>query len=228
MTTQINFSVSATVNQIASIFGIDSWQLQSASFNGVDFFIVPNPFARINPFNPEINLVKQFTGNASDNTALSIDTNLTMSNTKDTQNRRLAVYNLPNYDGYIINDQGATGVNFELVGLIVGSDYLKAIQNIRNSTSTQGQSATFIHPIYGTLKNCYMEQLTVLFNSSEWRAATFTLKIISTSPLFNNPISNDKLNILSTILNELNVSVNALGLISSDLQLAFNLLGINP
>ena len=224
-----NISIdTSSLNQAANLLGVNNWQLQTAKFAGVSFFIVPNSWDKFNPLEPEFQIANQLFGDSDPNSVLSSSTSLTMQNIKDSQNRKLAVYSLPNYDGFVINDQGMNGSVYEFTGLFIGDDYLTAIRNIETALSTQSSNGyEFIHPMCGALSSCYCQQFQFLYNYNEWKAATYNIRIVQELP---RSITNTKTSItqiLSKILSNINASINAINRISIDTQLVDSIINHN-
>lgn len=220
MAFNISFTTSA-LNQAANLLGINNWQLQTAKFAGVSFFIVPSSLAKFNPLQPEIQIINQIFNDSDTNDALSPNTALTMNNIKDIQTRKLSLYQLPNYDGFVINDKGSNGIIYECTGLFIGDDYLTAINNIQNTANTQSSTGyEFVHPIYGILNNCYCQQFQWVYNYNEWKAATYNIRIIQEG---TRNVTNTKRSIpqiLSQTLSDINLSINAINNLSSNILLA--------
>lgn len=217
----INISVISSINQAANLLGVNNWQLQTAKFAGVSFFIVPNSWDKFNPLQPVFQVANQLFNDDDPNDALSPDTSLTLQNIRDIQTRKLALYRLPNYNGFVVNDQGSDGVVYEFTGLFIGSDYLTAINNFRNAANQQSSTGfEFIHPIYGALQNCYCQQFNFIYNFNEWKAATFNIRIVQSKTLVITNLEVSITQILSQILSDINLSINSLNTIPSTLLLS--------
>lgn len=222
----VNFEQDAGL--LSDILGINTWQLQTASFNGVSFFIVPASWESYNPFQTITKTATNYLApNESDpNQNLAADTKTSMQNIRDFRSKKLSIRRMPNFDGYFIRDNGADGIGYEMVCLIVGSDYLTGLQNIQNTVNDQnGKGFTFVHPVYGPLSGCYISTFTTLFQSSKWRAATFTMRIMQTGSVSGLPVTPSAKTIAGNVLNIITDSINDFGLIGAEILLAQGFLG---
>lgn len=223
-----NFTLNLEQNAslVANILGLNQWQLQTASFANVSFFVVPSSWDQFNPFAPITNTAtKLLSPNSDPNQNLSFDTILGMQNIRDSQSKKLSMRRLPNFDGFFIRDNGSDGIVYEMVGLIIGPDYLEAINNIQNAVNKQnGKGYDFVHPMYGKLQNCFISNIVRLFNSTEWRACTFTLRIVQSGSNSSKVTTPSLSSIASKTLNLINGSIAAFGALSADIALSKGLL----
>ncbi len=222
----VNFEQDAGL--ISDILGINTWQLQTASFNGVSFFIVPASWESYNPFQTITKTATNYLApnEADPNQNLAADTKLALRNIRDFRSKKLSIRRMPNFNGYFIRDNGADGIGYEMVCLIVGSDYLTGLQNIQNTVNDQsGSGFVFVHPVYGSLQNCYISNFTTLFQSTEWRAATFTMRIMQSGSISGLPVTPTAKSIAGNVLNVITASINDLGRIGADIELAQGFLG---
>lgn len=220
MAFNISFDTSV-ISQAANLLGVNNWQLQTAKFAGVSFFIVPSSLAKFNPLQPAFQIVNQIFNDTDTNDALSPNTALTMNNIKDIQTRKLSLYQLPNYDGFVVNDKGSNGIIYECTGLFIGDDYLNAINNFQSAANVQSSTGyEFVHPIYGTLNNCYCQQFQWVYNYNEWKAATYNIRIIQEGIRSVTNSNRSITQILSQTLSDINLSINAINNVSSNILLA--------
>lgn len=223
-----NFTLNLEQNAslVANILGLNQWQLQTASFANVSFFVVPSSWDQFNPFAPITNTAtKLLSPNSDPNQNLSFDTILGMQNIRDSQSKKLSMRRLPNFDGFFIRDNGSDGIVYEMVSLIIGPDYLEAINNIQNAVNKQnGKGYDFVHPMYGKLQNCFISNIVRLFNSTEWRACTFTLRIVQSGSNSSKVTTPSLSSIASKTLNLINGSIAAFGKLSADIALSQGLL----
>lgn len=223
-----NFTLQLEQNAslVANVLGLNQWQLQTASFANISFFVVPSSWDQFNPFAPITNTaISLLNPSADPNQNLSFDTTLNMQNIRDSQSKKLSIRRLPNFDGFFIRDNGSDGIVYEMVGLIIGPDYLEAINNIQQAVNKQnGKGYDFVHPLYGKLQNCFVSNIVRLYNSSEWRACTFTLRIVQSGSNSSKPIQSSVSSIASKTLNLINGSIAAFGALSADIALSKGLL----
>lgn len=224
-----NFIVNLEQNlgEISTLLGLNEWELQTASYAGISFFIVPSSWDSFNPFSAITKTtIDLLSPNIDPNQNLGFDTKLGLENIRDSQSKKLAIKRFPNYDGYFIRDNGSDGIIYEVVGLLIGPDYLTALQNIKQTMSIQkGKGSVFVHPVYGKLQNCFISNFNTLFNSTEWRAATFTMRIIQSGASSNKIIKPSLTKLASDALNLITSSIATFGRISAAIITAQGFLG---
>ena len=215
-----------SVNKLANLLGINDWEIQTAKFAGVSFFIVPSSWEKIGALSTAFKVGNNLLNNSNDNSSLALGTSLAMESVKDMQTKKLAIYQLPNYDGYVINDQGNNGGVYETVGLFVGEDYLTAINNFRNAALAQSSTGyEFIHPVYGALQNCYCLSVSATFKYDKWKAGFINIKIIQAGSLSIKNKKKSIAQIISQTLSAINTLYNDINNIPSLILLATSTIG---
>lgn len=211
-------------NLIAELIGLNEWNLQEASYNGVLFTWMNPSYAGVDPLASLINYVENPTNNAKPN----FETTAYGYSATDGISRKLATFSPPGYSGEYCDDFNIGGVVIEMVGLIVGPSYQQVLDKCliyfndvetmpgsRLGKLTQGNFRVLNHVVYGRIENVYLQNMTVLTSDENYQAASFRLTFRATDPSFINglaSIADDWKTQAQDILN------NAQGAISSITQ----------
>jgi len=228
------------LSQIGKVFGLNEWELQTASFDGVSFFLVPSKLNIIpgySVYKNVSNYISSLKGTSkNDNNDLSSDTKLALNSISSSQTNKIAVYQLPNYDGFIINNQGSNGRIYNIDAIFIGDDYLTALNNFRKVVNIQkSDGASFVHPVDGILDNCYCLNLVETFKNDKWKAVVVSFQIIQKGTMnIVTPASSTFSKILkgisvalSTIQGIITAINNAVNLINQAISLFNQLIGNN-
>lgn len=213
------------IDQIANTLGLNNWDLQVGSYNGVTFHMANdsalnqlqkyNPLA--GPVQTAINVYKDqnagdvFGTHTTTNSALPYGTKTVAKNFSDLAERRLVKHNVPNMEGDVFEDLGFNGESFSGVGIVFGSEYYSALYNFEtyfiNDNAVKTSDLHILrHPIRGVIKNTYLQSAQIQYVYNKWRACVFTFKFESENVGTVRPVS-------STIANKLNQGLaNAQGI----------------
>jgi hypothetical protein len=226
----------------ASILGLEQWQLNNASYNGVSFTIFDSAVNKFNPlsaltgshvnqFMNTLSPVNNISNFPSDpNGLLNYDTKIALNRINDTLSRKLSIYRLPGYNGYVLQDQGFDGSKHTATGLFVGSDYLTAFDNFliaaTNDENAQGAQNILVHPIHGELDECYITNINVTFASDKWQALIFEFTFVCAQGLLSvtEHSAQSALSKIASVINEVMETINGIGTSISDVQLAMGLM----
>jgi len=204
-------------NELSSALGLDSWQIQTGTYNGVAFHIVPSTTSRLNttldPASGIIDATNNLIGNAnlgSNNFNLPRGTHGTSLGISDKCSLKTVVHRLPNSPN-VFELMGTNGEVFSIEGIFWGSAYSNAIGNLfktmlnPNSVSNQVRYV-LVHPIWGTIPNVYLLSYERIHNPKLWRSCMYRLIFESAQPIGftnNNSLPNSltsNSNAISSIL----------------------------
>lgn len=208
----------AQINGLSSTLGINSWQIQEASWNGYKFSIVSSGI-----FNSSSSGLGQATSVIGQSASLIDSTELTLGMDQNTSavppgskmvlqrstdvfNRRVAINSLPNGKDNI-RDLGYHGQDIVLYGIAWGTNYLNALKNnlinmfYSDQLETTKNSSDYhilIHPFYGRIPNTWLLSMTIVHESIKWRACVYEMRFrteepllgISTTPSFSQMLNN--------------------------------------
>lgn len=184
--------------QLANTLGVNNWQLQSGSYNGVTFHVVESFLDTLNnTFNPAAGIVDATTsligvstGNTTtqtDNNHLPYGTSAVSTGAFDSGQRKLAIFTPPNnYD--VFEDQGWYGETYTMVGIIWGAAYSKALNNLLNvmfddSTALPQNRNVLVHPVLGKIPGVVkLVNYERVYKSNLWRAVMYKFTFRSTKP----------------------------------------------
>lgn len=207
MLSGLPFNLAGVANQVANIIGINDWALQEASYNGAQFHWMVPSYSGLNPLDGVISYVQSDLSNEPQK--LNYGTWSNIVNMRDSVSRKLAVFPVPNYDGFYIEDFGANGVPIDIIGIIYGPDYLEVLEKCLiafNDVETFPGSGIgkvsgnnfrqFVHPVFGvppasatsittqTNNNVFFARMDVITSSDKFRAASFRLSLLSQTPSY--------------------------------------------
>jgi hypothetical protein len=201
MSSILNLSNSnALLSQLSGIaqdLGIDTWQLQTGSYNGQPFFVTSTLSGLNSKYNPAaglysstLNLIGSPLGGTNgqgSNYNLPYGTNTTSTGISDYGERKIAWYSFPNnYDGW--ETQGWKGETFTIQGIIWGAAYTTALNNILNSflndvNVTGSDLHVLVHPIMGTIKNTILIKYRREHNPNLSRACLYEFVFRTNKPI---------------------------------------------
>lgn len=214
---------------LAKQLGINTWQIQTGSYNGVAFHIVPDIISRLNKtFNPAAGIIdstKRLIGvgnKSTDNTNLPYGTIVSSTNISDSGNRKLIVHAMPNSED-IFEDLGWYGETITIIGVLSGNAYTQALNNILNIFMNDEKAApksrnVLVHPIFGTIENVYLQSYKRIHNPNMWRSCIYEFTFRTSKPVAK--ITSN----VSSALTQLNNSISALLAIVGSLLNTWNTL----
>lgn len=200
---------------IAQQLGINTWQIQTGSYNGVAFHVVPSVLAQLNKLlNPAAGIVdatQRLIGIGSldtNNTNLPYGTGAISLGITDSGTRKLKVHTLPNSND-VFEDLGWYGETITVTGILFGSAYSQALNNILNNFLNDSSVPAInrnvlVHPILGRMPNTYLQSYKRIHNPNMWRSCMYEFTFRTSVPLAQ--ISNTT----PTILSKLNQSISAI------------------
>lgn len=177
-------SAAGYANEIARLFGLDQWDLQEATYNGVTFQVLaPNPLVANNPFQGVS--FPSFSGVTTDNgTNLPYGTKTGLSQVRDSSAARLAIHDIPNRDGTFVEKLGFTGETYTMVGILWGPSYYERLQAMRAAFSSEPPAVplssyqVLIHPLNGKITPAYLRRMEYIHASTKFRAVAFVLEFV--------------------------------------------------
>lgn len=183
-------AVQSNANLIADLIGLNEWQLQEASYNGILFTWMNPSYSGLDPLASLIQYVENPT-NAKPN----YQTTSYGYSASDNISRKLAIYSPPNYSGDYCEDYGPMGVIVEMVGIITGPSYQQVLDNILvcfNDTEsfpgsglgsfTGSDFRVLNHVVYGRVENVFLQSIDILTSDENYQAASFKVTFRCTDP----------------------------------------------
>lgn len=172
--------------EIANLFGLNNWQLQEASYNGIQFMVFGNNFfENNNPFQGVTysGILGPATPPDNGTNALPFGTKAAVGNVQDRIDRRLVIHDIPNRDGNFIENLGFTGETYTMIGLLAGPQYYDRFSTIRvgftaDPQSTNSQTNILVHPLYGTIPKAYLKSWQLVHSSDKWRAVAVMFEFV--------------------------------------------------
>lgn len=213
---------------LASVLGLDNWDMQPGSYNGVVFHMaITSPLGNLNQYNPLAGPVSAATnyyqndnanitgtssssGNASsqtNNSNLPYGTITVASSMTDNLKRKLVRHPTPNLAGDILEDLGWEGEVIRGTGIIFGADYYTAYYNIFNyfindNLPLPRDKNVLIHPIKGRIEGVFLNEINITHSSETWRALRFDFTFQCTLPNVPQAPNNTLEQLLSQYLSE--------------------------
>jgi hypothetical protein len=184
-------------NQLAKFFGLNDWELQQCSYNGVTFMTVLSiagvSFANT-PGAGVVNNVLAYNNKSKTDNKNLMGTTITAQSATDTIAFKNVVHRIPNSSSNIIENMGTDGMNFTVDGIFVGLDYKTGATNIINQfTNTSNVDSkdlrVFVHPIWGKIENVSIQNIRFVHSSNIWRGLTFRFDFVSEGVIA--PVSTD-------------------------------------
>lgn len=189
--------LASIASEIAQDLGLDNWSISPASYNGVAFQVFTSLPQSLNPLRGTT--VQGY--NANPQTApLPLFTNAGVYNVQDRARRRLVIHDIPNRDGTFMEDQGWEGETYTMMSILFGINYQPVLSNIRNyftnDASVSNPTANLnvlVHPIYGTIRNVKLSEMTSLHSYDKWRAVVLRLTFIADNQIGTFPVADSSL-----------------------------------
>jgi hypothetical protein len=184
----------AQAQAIAHELGLDGWQRQTGTYNGVAFHVVPSVLDRLNQdLNPAAGIIDAtenllgITSNSQDNTSLPYGTHATGTAIADETHRKLVIHRPPN-NADIFEDQGWFGDTFSIQGILYGAAYSQALNNILNaflndSNISNSDRNVLVHPILGRIENVMMISKRQIHDPKMWRCCLYQFTFVCTKPV---------------------------------------------
>lgn len=224
-------SALAQAEAIATELGLNNWQIQTGSYNGIAFHVVPSILNRLNQdLNPAAGAIDSTInllgiGSLSQNNEkLPYGTNAVSTAISDETHRKLAIHRPPNSPD-IFEDMGWFGDTFSIQGILYGAAYSQALNNILNGflndpNSTNPNRNVLVHPILGRIENVMLMSMRKIHDPKMWRCCLYQFNFISTKPvavLTQN---------ISSTLNAINSTITAILAIITGLLSTWGDIGI--
>jgi len=189
--------ITSAVEQLATALGLDSWQIQTGSYNGVAFHTVPSTLKRLG--NELLNIdalvgatesLLGVTNNQQDNMKLPYGTNTVSTAISDGMRSKIITHSIPN-GADVFEDMGWHGETFSIQGIIWGGSYTQALDNLLNvitnpAAASEDDRYVLVHPILGTIQNVRLLSLQKMHNPKLWRSCQYQFNFMSTQPLSYN------------------------------------------
>lgn len=206
---------------IAQQLGVNSWQIQSGSYNGEYFHIVPSLLDRLNKtFNPAAGIIdatrRGIGATFKTNADLPYGTTAVSTGIRDGGSTKLVTFSMPN-NADVFERMGVSGEIFTFSCILFGSAYSQAYNNIFNKflndnlAEPASERNVLVHPILGRIENVALVSWARIHNPNMWRCCQVELTFRSTMPVFK--IQNNS----STLLSKINAAIAAILTITTTL-----------
>lgn len=222
---------------VANVLGLNNWQLDAGSYNGVKFHLVTSGIlGNLNRFNPAAGAISQVSGLLSragiiggiipaTNDNLPFGTSTVSRNITDTGNRKYARHRIPNSNNNVLEDLGWDGETIKVIGIIFGSSSLEANNNLFNvminpSSVLPVNRNVLVHPVLGKIQNVLLINYRRIHSSETYKAITYEFVFETSSPVqsVTSPLST-----LSQLAAVFNTAVSVYNAINSSISLATTL-----
>ncbi len=224
----------AYANTLANILGLNNWQLNPGSYNGVKFHLISSGVLdNLNQFNPASGAISQVQGLLSrsnliggvtpaTNDNLPYGTSTVSKNVTDTGSRKYARHRLPNSNTNVLEDLGWDGEVIKCVGIIFGSSSLQANNNLFNvminpSSVSVLDRNVLVHPVLGTIYNVLLTGYKRIHSSEHWKAIAYEFTFETSSPIL---AQTTPLSLFSQAAAAFNAVVSVYGAIQTSINLA--------
>lgn len=189
-------------NTVASVLGLNNWQLNPGSYNGCKFHLITSGILdNLNRFNPAAGAISQVSGLLSranlvggvtpaTNDSLPYGTSTVAKNIVDTGNKKYIRHRLPNSNINILEDLGWDGEIIKCVGIMFGSSSLQANNNLFNvminptSVSPTNRNV-LVHPVLGTINDVLLISYKRIHSSEFYKAITYEFTFETSSPILS-------------------------------------------
>ena len=225
-----------TVNSLANDLGLNSWQLETATWNGYEFATssssLLSALKSTGAIGSAVAATTAIVGSVAQaigyNTGFTVPFGANMGglNMVDTFSRRLAINSLPNGRDNI-RGMGYKGQKFTLLGIGWGTNYLNGVKNnLLNMfysdqviLPTDKNYHVLKHPLLGTLKGVWLESMKVVHQSTSWRSCVYELNFISETPIgFQNKQPRTTRQIINDSISAILATANALNTLWANYQ----------
>lgn len=219
---------------VASVLGLNNWQLQAGSYNGVQFHLVTSGILdNLNQYNPAAGAISAISGLLTSanpigglvpatNSSLPYGTSTVSKNITDVGNRKFARHRIPNSAFNVLEDLGWDGEQIKCVGIIFGSASLTANNNLFNVMINPTKVSiinrnVLVHPVLGKINNVLLTNYKRVHASEQWKAIAYEFTFETSSPVLaqTSPLST-----LSQLASVFNAVISVYSAINSSIQLA--------
>jgi len=219
-------------NTVASVLGLNNWQLNPGSYNGCKFHLITSGILdNLERFNPAAGAISAVSGLLSranliggivpaTNDSLPYGTSTVSKNITDTGSKKYVRHRLPNSNFNVLEDLGWDGEIIKCVGIMFGSSALEANNNLFNVMINPSSVLPFnrnvlVHPVLGTINDVLLISYKRIHSSEYWKAITYEFTFETSSPILaqTSPLSAlsqiaAAFNAISTIYTAINQSIN--------------------
>lgn len=221
-------------NTIATVLGLNNWQMQAGSYNGVKFHLVlSGVLDNLNQFNPAAGAISAISGLLTSsspigglvpatNDNLPYGTSTVSKNITDVGSRKFVRHRIPNSAFNVLEDLGWDGEQIKCVGIIFGSSAVDANNNLFNVMINPSKVSiinrnVLVHPIFGKLNNVLLTNYKRIHSSDQWKAIAYEFTFETSSPILaqTSPIST-----ISQIASVFNAITSVYTAINSSIQLS--------
>ena len=183
--------------ELASILGINNWQLNECSYNGAQFHWMQPSFNGLNPAASITSYIENaLTGSASQKPNYGTWSNV--FSCQDTLTTKLAMSPIANMNGTYVEEFGVSGAMIEMVGLVYGPSYMTVLDTctrsffdtqVANSNPPIGVTTgvnfrQLNHIIYGLVTQVYRVGYSIITSSDKFQAAAFKLTLLASDPSY--------------------------------------------
>lgn len=178
----INPAINISGN-ILQILGLNNWQLETASYNGVNLMVAVPGLINVDqiPFSGAYQALEQLIANPE----LPYGTSLGTYGVTDAITQRIVIHEIPGRDGNFIELMGWKGETFAVECIFFGIGYQVLLQQaLTYFTNPAGLVSTedlnvLVHPVRGAIDPAYLASYKITHAPSACRAARLTLNFIS-------------------------------------------------
>ena len=157
-------NVLTIAQDILQLSGLENWQLQPASYNGVAFMMAVNQYVNVDqiPFSGAYSAIQELTGTNT----LPFGTSMGTYNVTDSIKRRLVIHDIPGRNGNFFEDQGWSGETFTLKAIFFGIGYQvlyqQALVGMLDDTKVAPSNLhVLVHPVRGVINNCLLTEYSI-------------------------------------------------------------------
>lgn len=185
---------------LASTLGLNNWQLDAGSYNGVKFHLVTSGILdNLNRFNPAAGAIAQVSGLLSragliggvipaTNDNLPYGTSTVAKNVTDVGNKKYARHRIPNSQYNVLEDLGWDGETIRVIGIMFGSSALEANNNLFNvminpTTVLPKDRNVLVHPVLGSIQNVLLTSYKRIHSSEFYKAISYEFTFETSSPV---------------------------------------------
>lgn len=227
-------SAAGYASTVASVLGLNNWQLQAGSYNGVQFHLVVSGILdNLNQYNPAAGAISAISGlltsanpigglTPATNSNLPYGTSAVSKNITDVGTRKFARHRIPNSAFNVLEDLGWDGEQIKCVGIIFGSSSLVANNNLFNVMINPSKVSiinrnVLVHPVLGKINNVLLTNYKRIHASEQYKAIAYEFTFETSSPVLaqTSPLST-----LSQVASAFNTVVSVYSAINSSIQLA--------
>lgn len=193
-------NLASFAQEVANIVGITKWNVQEVIYNGALFCWMQPSYATANPAEG----ITQYIQNDLGSKAAAKPPYGTWSSlfeNRDSIDKKLIVFPVPNYNGFYIDDFGLNGSFISMVGIVNGTEYLQTLDKCATAfldspsptnpalgVNSKSNFRVLQHLIYGgPIRNVYLKSFNIITSSENFQAAAFQLELIASDPSYLTP-----------------------------------------